>query len=89
MADADGADWHAFVAAWLAKFGDKEVQARDLLQTAVQYDGLGLNGVTIHAQASQLGQLLRKKRDTISGHHRLVMCGKQHQALLWRLLAVE
>lgn len=79
----------AFLAAWLARFGEARVTVSDLYTIAAEYAlPVGLGGQNVHSRKIRLGQFLAVHRDQVIGGVRLVQDGTKRRAICWRLSVV-
>ena len=80
----------AFVAAWLARFGEGRVTVSDLYAVAVDCAlPIDLGGQGEHVQKIRLGQFLAAHRDQVIGAMRLVQDGSKRRAMCWRLIIIK
>ncbi|MCP4542457.1 MAG: hypothetical protein GY832_35485 [Chloroflexi bacterium] len=94
-ADAEGAVWRAFVAAWWERFGEQAVGVADLFALVRQQEvGLELGEGQARSQRTRLGKLLGRQRDRyyeveIDGRRmtlKIVLAGTKRRANQWQLL---
>lgn len=96
-ADAEGATWRAFVAAWWAARGDEEVKAAELFTLAIEA-GMSLGEKSEQSQKVRLGQKVAESRDRVFAidvgefekvNLRIGKAGIQSRATKWRLVKSE
>jgi len=75
VADAEGAEWREFVAAWWEKYADRWVIATELFELALNDDYLPntLGDKSPRSQKTRLGLALRTMRDRQFGQWRIIV----------------
>lgn len=96
IADAEGATWRAFVAAWWNERRNEEVKAADLFALAVDA-GMALGEKSEQSQKVRLGQKIAEARDRVfaidigepeKANLRIEKVGVSRRATLWQLVSV-
>ncbi len=97
-ADAEGATWRAFVAAWWTAYAGNGVKATELHTLAVEV-GMPLGDKSEQSQKVRLGQKLAEARDRVfrievgdplsAAHLRVEQDGTVQRTARWKLTAIE
>lgn len=92
LADAEGQEWRAFVAAWAERFGGQSVSAGVLVEFAIERGLLAsvIGEKSPRSQATRLGKALLANRDRQFGAWRIECKRETHsKQQLWQLIGVS
>jgi len=90
LADNEGTQWRAFVAAWWEQHGEAPVSAATLFELAKTVDGFDLGkSTTERGMRTAFGMALGRQRDRLYDKWRIVKVGERQRLALWGLAAQD